>query len=335
MSSRIAAIILAAGKGTRLKTDVPKVLHEVCGRPMLAYVFDACRDAGITDCIAVVGYGKEMVRDAFASDRSSAGVSEGQDRQPMTLQWVEQNQQLGTGHAVMMAHEHLSRYDQIVVLCGDGPLIRAETIRDLVDTHKREGAAATLATAILDDPTGYGRIQRDERGTFLGIVEHGDATQQQRAIREINPSYYCFDSRKLASCLDQLKPNNVKNEYYITDVFSLLLQQGEKVFAVTSVPPEDIFSINSRADLALVNRVMRDRVLKSLMNAGVTIVDPATTWIDSRARIGQDTIVYPNVYVHGPVSIGARCRVGPFAALYGELSLRDGTILPPFQELRA
>ena len=321
MSARIGAIILAAGKGTRLKTDMPKVLHEICGRPMLAFVFDACREAGIADCIGVIGYGKEMVRDTFAADRG--------------IEWVEQNQQNGTGHAVMMARELLPRYEHVVVLCGDGPLIRAETIRHLIDTHTREKAAATLATAVLDDPTGYGRIHRDERGTFLGIVEHGDATQQQRTIREINPSYYCFDAKKLAGCLDRLKPNNVKNEYYITDVFSLLLQQGDKVFAVTSVPPEDIFSINSRADLALVNRVMRDRVLKNLMDSGVTVVDPATTWIDSRARIGQDTIVYPNVYVHGPVQIGARCRVGPFAALYGSAKLTDGATLPAFQEVRA
>lgn len=321
MVTRLGAVILAAGKGTRLKTELPKVLHEVCGRPMLAYVIDACRAAGIADCVGVIGYGKEKVREAFQSDRE--------------LHWVEQNQQLGTGHAVMMARELLPRFDHVVVLCGDGPLIRAETISGLVETHLRESAAATLATAELADPSGYGRIWRDANGAFLGIVEHADATSQQRGIREINPSYYCFDSRKLLASLEKLKPNNVKNEYYITDVFATLLAQRDKVIAITSVPPEDIFSINSRADLALVNRVMRERVLRELMDSGVTVVDPATTWIDARARIGQDTVVYPNVYIHGPAQIGANCRVGPFAFVHGPARLADGAALPAFQELRA
>jgi bifunctional UDP-N-acetylglucosamine pyrophosphorylase/glucosamine-1-phosphate N-acetyltransferase len=317
--ARIGAVILAAGKGTRLKTELPKVLHEVCGRPMLAHVFDACRDAGIQTCVGVIGYGKEKVRETFADETD--------------LQWVEQNEQLGTGHAVMMAREWLPKFDHVVVLCGDGPLIRAETIRGLIETHQKENAAATLATAELDDPFGYGRIWRDASGQFLGIVEHNDATEEQKRIREINPSYYCFNAQKLAAALPQLKPNNAKNEYYITDVFGMFLNQGDKVVAITSVPPEDIFSINSRADLALVNRVMRDRTNRLLMENGVTIVDPTTTWIDARARIGQDSIIYPNTYIQGRATIGRGCRIGPSAVIGGPVTVADGATVRPFQEL--
>lgn len=317
---RIGAIILAAGKGTRLKTELPKVLHEVCGRPMLAYVIDACRAAGVADCTVVVGYGKDKVMDMFAGDRE--------------LTWVEQREQLGTGHAVMVCREQLSGMDHTVVLCGDGPLIRGETIKGLVDTHLREKCAVTLATAVLDDPAGYGRICRDASGSFLGIVEHHDASAEQRSIREINPSYYCFESPKLLRALDRLQPDNAKREYYITDCVGLLRGAGEKVVAITSVPPEDIFSINSRADLALVSRVMRDRVVQRWMESGVTVVDPGSTWIDARATIGPDTVLYPNVYVHGPVQIGGRCRIGPFACVRGEARLRDGSIVSPFHEVR-
>jgi bifunctional UDP-N-acetylglucosamine pyrophosphorylase/glucosamine-1-phosphate N-acetyltransferase len=316
-SPRIGAVILAAGKGTRLKTEWPKVLHEVCGRPMLAYVIDACRAAGVRDCIVVVGYRKEMVIQAFPDDPH--------------LTWVEQNPQLGTGHAVMVCREHLAeRFDHLIVLGGDGPLIRPETLRTLIEKHLAEQAAATLATAVLEDPTGYGRIWRDPEGRILGIVEHGDATPEQKRIREVNPSYYCFKQPEFLAALDQLRPNNVKNEYYITDAISILLSGGHKVQAITSVPPQDVFSINSRQELAMVNGVMRDRILDRLMSAGVTIVDPHTTWIDDRATIGQDTVIHPNVVISGPASIGRGCRVGPFASLSGAARVPDGTVVLPF-----
>lgn len=308
-------MILAAGKGTRLKTELPKVLHEVCGRPMLAYVIDACRKAGIDECIVVVGYGKDKVIDAFAGE---SGIT-----------WVEQKEQNGTGHAVMVCADEIAKFDRAVILCGDGPLIRAETIREVLDKHDSEGATATLATAILDDPTGYGRIHRDAQGQLLGIVEHGDCTDEQRKIQEVNPSYYCMDGPRLLESLKEIKPNNVKGEYYITDCIGWFLSHGDKVIAITSVPPQDIFSINSRKDLALVNRVMRDRVLARFMDNGVTIVDPASTWIDDRAEIGADTIVYPNTYVHGPVQIGANCRVGPFAHLHGDARVADNEVVTP------
>jgi bifunctional UDP-N-acetylglucosamine pyrophosphorylase/glucosamine-1-phosphate N-acetyltransferase len=308
-------VILAAGKGTRLKSERPKVLHEVCERPMLAYVIDACRAAGVDHCIGVVGHEKDQVIEAFAGDKA--------------ITWVEQAPQLGTGHAVMVCKEALAGFDHALVLCGDGPLIRAETIQQVLDEHMRQAAVCTLATAVLDDPTGYGRIWRDADGKFKGIVEHGDCTPEQLEIQEVNPSYYCFRVPELLAALDQIQPNPRKNEYYITDCLALFVEAGKKVVALTSVSPEDIYSINSRQHLALVNDVMRRRILERHMTAGVTIVDPANTWIDARAAIGRDTVVHPFVYVHGPVRIGADCRVGPFVHLAGDAQVADGTRLGP------
>lgn len=313
---RIAAVILAAGKGTRLKSDLPKVLHEVCGRPMLAYVFDACRAAGVRDCLAVVGHGKDLVIEAFAQEDG--------------VQWIEQSPQLGTGHAVLVCRERLQQYDHALVLCGDGPLVRGETIRTLLERHLKDGNSATLATAVLDDPTGYGRIRRDADGRFLGIVEHGDCTDEQRRIREVNPSYYCFEVPALLAALERIEPNNVKREYYLTDCLGLLLADGGKVDAFTAVTPADIYSINSRQQLAQVNDVMRRRILDRLMTEGVTIVDPSTTWIDARARVGRDTIIQPCVQIHGPARIGYNCRVGPLAVLTGEADIADHAVVGPF-----
>lgn len=318
---RLGAVILAAGKGTRLKSEWPKVLHEVCGRPMLAYVLDACRAAGVRRCLGVIGHGKDRVIEAFADDRE--------------ITWVEQSPQLGTGHAVMVCREHLPAFDHVLVLCGDGPLIRPETLRTLLERHQASGAAATLATAVLPDPTGYGRIWRDEHGHLRGIVEHADATEAQRRIREVNPSYYCYRVADLLPALDALRPENAKREYYITDTFAILMAAGKQVEAVTAVPPEDIYSINSRQDLALVNGVMRQRVLNRLMDAGVTIVDPANTWIDDRAQIGADTIIYPFVDIRGAARIGRNCRIGPLVHLTGAVTVGDGATLHPFNGGRA
>ncbi len=309
-----AAVILAAGKGTRLKSELPKVLHEVCGRPMLAYVFDACRAAGVRNCLTIVGHGKDLVTSAFTHDDGD-------------LTWIEQNPQLGTGHAVMVARDALTAYDHALVLCGDGPLIRTETIRQLINQHLRDNNAATLATAVLDDPTGYGRIWRDPDGNFRGIVEHADCTPAQREIREVNPSYYCFKVPELHSALDRITNDNAKGEYYLTDTFALLLADGHRVGAITSVRPADIYSINSRKDLARVNQVMHNRILDQLMDRGVTIVDPATTWIDARARIAPDTTIEPLVTITAAVNIGRNCRVTAHTHLTTPDTFADGTTI--------
>ena len=309
------AIILAAGISSRMNTQLPKVLHEVCGRAMLAYVLDACRGVGVEKIYAVVGYGAEQVRERFS------GADD--------IVWVRQDEQKGTAHAVLCCKEHLEDFEgETLVLCGDGPLIRAQTLKILVEKHQAE-TAVTLATAILDDPTGYGRIVRDAYGNIEGIVEHGDCTSEQLAVKEVNPSYYLFNNRILFEALAQVKPDNVKKEYYLTDVLSLIIATGHKVVAVTAVRPEEAMGVNSRAQLSEASKIMQHRIQQELMDSGVTIVDPDNTWIDARAQIGQDTQIEPFTYIHGEVKIGAGCRVGPFAYLSNGTVLKDGSEIAP------
>lgn len=316
-----AAIILAAGKSTRMVTDLPKVLHEVCGRPMLAYVVDACRAAGVERIVCVVGYRKEQVIDSFAGDDS--------------IIWVAQDEQKGTGHAAMCCREALAGFEgNVVVIAGDMPLVRSETLSLLTDTHKAQKSAVTLATAVLDDPTGYGRIIRDAYGNLQGIVEETDCTEEQRRIKEINPSYYCFDKRLLFEALDEIRPDNVKGEYYITDALHILVQEGHRALAITAVKAEEAMGVNSREQLAEVGRIMQTRIQKNLMANGVTIVDPLNTWIDIRAKVGQDTVVYPFTYIHGRVRIGKHCVIGPFAYLREGTVLEDDVVVGVFTELK-
>lgn len=320
MPDRVA-IILAAGESTRMITEQPKVLHEVCGRPMLAYVLDACRDAGIKKTYVVIGYGKDQVIQAF---------SDADD-----VVWVEQTEQKGTGHAVMCCRDHLADFNgDTLVLCGDGPLIRSQTLQTLMNKHRAERSAATLATAILADPAGYGRIIRDTYGNIQGIVEDADCTPEQKTGKEINPSYYCFNNKALFDALERIQPDNVKGEYYLTDALHLIIAAGGKVVAVTAVPAEDALGVNSRNQLSRASKIMQSRIQDKLTSAGVTIVDPDNTWIDARARIGQDCVIEPFTYIHGHVRIGKNCRIGPFAYLRDGTVLEDDVVLGVFTEIK-
>jgi bifunctional UDP-N-acetylglucosamine pyrophosphorylase / glucosamine-1-phosphate N-acetyltransferase len=259
-ASSPSAIIMAAGKGTRMKSDLPKVVHPVGGRPMVCAVVDAARAVGCRKIIVVVGYKQELVREALA----------GYDG----LEFAVQAEQLGTGHAVQQA-QPMYRSElaaassstgpaspaghDVLVLCGDGPLIRPATLTAILDIHRKKNAAATLATSVIDDPAGYGRVTRDAAGRFLGIVEQKNATPEQRAIREVNPSYYCFEARALFETLARVKRNELSGEYYITDVFGLLLKDGRRVEVIDAVPPEDVLSINTLEDLAMVDGIYRSR----------------------------------------------------------------------------
>lgn len=245
---RIDAIIMAAGKGTRMGGDLPKVVHEVAGKPMVYWVVKACQEAGAQRCILVVGYKSELVREALA------GVD--------GVEFVEQTEQLGTAHAVQMAEPVFEGQPigDVFVLAGDGPLIRAQTLSRLVEVHRRTNAAATLATSIIDDPTGYGRIVRGSDGHFDAIVEQKDATAEQIAIQEVNPSYYCFDGQKMFKAIDQVGASNAQGEYYITDAPGLLKAGGQTVTVVDAVPPEDVLSINNPDQLATVDLILRDRL---------------------------------------------------------------------------
>ncbi|MHC4571413.1 MAG: bifunctional UDP-N-acetylglucosamine diphosphorylase/glucosamine-1-phosphate N-acetyltransferase GlmU [Planctomycetota bacterium] len=320
MAERVA-IILAAGVSSRMNTRLAKVLHEVCGRPMLAYVLDACREVGISKMYVVVGYGTEKVREQFgeASD----------------IVWVQQDEQKGTAHAVLCCKEYLGDFEgETLVLCGDGPLIRATTLRTLIDKHEAGQSAATLATAVLDEPSGYGRIVRDAYGNIQGIVEDSDCTEEQRAIKEVNPSYYLFNNKILFDAVAKVKPDNVKKEYYLTDALSLIIATGHKVVAVTAVRPEEAMGVNSRAQLSEASKIMQHRIQGELMENGVTIVDPDNTWIDIRAQIGQDTVIEPFTYIHGEVKIGRGCRIGPFAYLRDGTVLEDDVVLGVFAEIK-
>lgn len=246
--SKPLAIILAAGKGTRMGGDLPKVVHEVAGKPMIHWVVKACQDAGVQRCIVVVGYKGDLVRQALAGVQG--------------VEYVEQTQQLGTGHAARMAQPLLADQPEadVFVLAGDGPLIRSETLTQLLALHHSRGASATLATAVLDDPSGYGRVVRDSRNNFSAIVEQKDATTEQLAIREVNPSYYCFVVGDLFKALGQVRNDNRQNEYYLTDVPALLKAQGRVVSVIDAVPAEDVLSINTPVQLAEVDSVLRARL---------------------------------------------------------------------------
>ena len=248
-TNNLHAIILAAGKGTRMQSELPKVMHEVAGRPMVNWVIDAARTAGAKRIVVVVGHRGDLIRDELA------GQSD--------IEFVEQAEQLGTGHAVDMAREAFADApdSNVFVLCGDGPLIRSETLETLLDTHHSEEASGTLATAIIDDPSGYGRIVRDDENTFERIVEQKDATEEQLAIREINPSYYCFRTGMLFDHLSRVSNENASGEYYITDIFRLMLDSGHGVSVVAAVPPEDVLSINTLEHLAEVDSILKSRLI--------------------------------------------------------------------------
>lgn len=231
-----------------MKSDLPKVMHHACGRPMVAWVIDAAKAAGVDAVTLVIGHGAELVRGAFSGDP--------------TIRFAMQMPQLGTGHAVDQARPHFMPAradDDVLVLCGDGPLVRPETLAALLARHRALGAAATLATSRVADPSGYGRIERDASGDFRRIVEEKDATPQQRELREINPSYYCFRVGELFSALSRVDNKNAGGEYYLTDVFELLLRDGKRVAVVDAVPTEDVLSVNTPEQLAEVERLLRRR----------------------------------------------------------------------------
>ena len=309
-----AAIILAAGKSTRMKSDLPKVLHEVCGRPMLGYVISACRLAGVDRLVVVVGHGKDQVIDRFEAERD--------------IRWVEQAEQNGTGHAVMCCRDELQGVDgSVLVIAGDMPLVRREVLSELLEGRQQSGDALSLATTVLDDPTGYGRIVRDGEGGVQAIVEHRDCIDRQREICEVNPSYYCFDGGSLFESLDQVEPAGAKGEYYLTDVVRVLYDSGRGVSATVRVPFEDAMGVNSRLDLARIGRLMQDRIQLDLMNEGVTIVDPDNTWIEADVVVGANTTVYPFSFIGRGATLGEGCRIGPFVHVAAGETLGEGAVV--------
>ena len=308
------AIILAAGKSTRMKSKRPKALHEICGKPMLQFVLDACYDAGVTRILLVVGHGKDEVIAHFDGDKR--------------ITWVEQTEQLGTGHAARMCEPHLrNEKGDVFILTGDGPLIRGEVLRTLQRAHRDDHAAASMATAVLDDPTGYGRVIRDAGGEFVEIIEQADATPEQREIREVFPSYYCCRAEDLLLALSQLKNENKKKEYYLTDVYGILRAAGRKVVAVQAVTQEDVLSVNDREQQAQVDAIMQDRIQRQLRHSGVTIVSGINTYIEAGTTVGPDTVIRPFTWIGRDSAIGPECTIGPFACVPAESIVPEGTVV--------
>jgi bifunctional UDP-N-acetylglucosamine pyrophosphorylase/glucosamine-1-phosphate N-acetyltransferase len=313
------AIILAAGKSTRMKSRKPKVLHEVCGKPMLHFVLEACFGAGCSRAIVVVGHGKELVQSEFANDRR--------------VDWVEQTEQLGTGHAVRVCeaelkkHQKASPHGDVFILAGDGPLVRADNLRALRQAHHDDKAAASLATGVVDDPTGYGRVVRTTAGDFLEIVEQIDATPAQREIREINVSLYCARVDELLFALARLKNDNKKGEYYLTDVFGILREAGRTVTAVQAVAAEDVLSVNSREQQAQVDAILQDRIQREHRANGVGIASGVNVYVEAGVTIGPDTVIHPFSYVGRGASIGADCTIGPFGVVPRDGIVPEGSVV--------
>lgn len=290
------AVVLAAGKGTRMKSSLYKVLHPVCGKPMVDHVVGNMEKLGAKEIVTVVGHGAEMVQDTLG-DRST---------------YVVQEEQLGTAHAVQQAERALEgRAGTTIVICGDTPLITPETIEQLMQTHKEAGAKATILTAIVEDPTGYGRILRGSDDLVTGIVEQKDATPEQQKVQEINSGTYCFDNKALFEALKKVDNNNSQGEYYLTDVISILKDQGEAIAAFAAADAAELLGVNDRVALSQAESYMRNRLALHHMREGVTIIDPASTYIGADVVIGPDTVLLPGTMLEGNTVIGEKSTIGP------------------------
>lgn len=294
------AIVLAAGQGKRMKSKLYKVLHPVCGKPMVSHVLSAVKEAACERTVIIVGHGADAVRTTLGD----------------TVEYAFQAEQLGTGHAVMQAREMLGNEDGVtVVICGDTPLVRTETIEAMISQHLAQGAAATVLTAVFADPTGYGRVVRGANGDVERIVEHKDCNPEEAAVQEINTGTYCFDNRKLFAALDLVTNSNAQGEYYLTDVVGILKGQGERVGASVTADIAEAIGVNDRVALGEAERLMRLRInVKHQLN-GVTIIDAGNTYIGADVTIGSDTILYPGTNLRGSTSIGSDCVIGPNAEL--------------------
>ncbi len=318
----LKAIILAAGKGTRMKSETtPKVLHEIMGKPLLGYVLDNVKNITSGQYVIVGHHAEEVSK--FVDDNYAKA------------QTVLQEPQLGTGHAVSMVCPELDEYNgMVLILCGDTPVITEKTLNDFVIYHEKINSDLTVMSTIFDDPTNYGRIIREEDNSLKCIVEEKDATEEQKAVKEVNAGIYCFDWKKFRAAFSDLKSNNAQGEYYLTDIIEWGKSRKLKVNAYVLENSEEIFGVNSRLHLAQATKMINRRNLEKYMEQGVTIVDPDSTWISPDTEIGQDTIIYPSTYIEGKNIIGKNCKIGPCAHLRGYVVICDNIKIGNFVEVK-
>ena len=265
----IKALILSAGKGTRMKSALPKVIHKVCGKEMVNHVIEVSKKAGAKEIVAILGHGSEQVKSVLSADIYTA----------------MQTEQLGTGHAVMMATEYIEDTDTIVVLCGDTPLVKPETLQNLFDYHIDNEYHTTVLTTTVENPTGYGRIIRDNDNNLLKIVEQKDATPEEAATKEINSGIYCFNGKSLKDALSKITSYNAQNEYYLTDTIEIMRSAGLKVGAFNGANIDELMGVNSKVELAKAEEIMRKRINELHMVNGATLIDPNNTYIESDVEI--------------------------------------------------
>lgn len=314
----IAAIILAAGKGERMKSGTPKALHHLCARPMLEYVFDLVKELKIKASVTVLGHKYEAVKKIL---------------KPGT-KFVIQKRLLGTADAIKHALSALRGFKgTVLVLYGDIPLLKKESIDKLLKYHIENNPDATILTAQADKPFGYGRILRDKYSSICGIIEEKDADEFQKDIKEINTGIICFNKESLVSGLKYIRPNNRKKEYYLTDIIKILYKKGKLIDGVRIADINEALGINSRSDLARANTIMQRRINEGLMQKGISIIDPDSTFISYGVKIGQDTVIYPFTVIERSVKIGKHCSIGPFAHLREGTELKDDVTLGNFIEV--
>ena len=317
----IKSVILAAGKGTRMKSDIPKVLHKIFEKPLLGYVLDSVKDI-TTENFVIVGHHAEEVKEYVEKNYNNAKT-------------VLQTPQLGTGHAVSMVCPYLEDYSgQILILCGDTPLITSETLKKFVEYHNSNNSDLTVMSTIFENPANYGRIIREQDGSLKCIVEEKDATLEEKAVKEVNAGIYILNWAKVKPAFSQLTSNNAQGEYYLTDIISWGKKNNLNVHAFILENSDESYGINSRKDLAEASKIMNTRKLNALMDSGVTIIDPNSTWISEDTEIGSDTTIYPFTYIEGKNRIGKNCKIGPCAHLRGDVAIEDNCKIGNFVEVK-
>lgn len=330
---KLKTLILAAGKGTRMKSDMPKVIHKMNGIPMITKIIDTLSGLNPEENILILGHKKEEVLKVIGEN----------------CDYVLQTEQLGTGHAVIQAKEKLEGYDgDVMILCGDTPLLRESTLKSLYEYHKESGAVTTILTSIYENPFGYGRIVKED-GLVKAIVEEKEASEEIKKIKEVNAGVYCFNSKELFKALDKIDNNNEKGEYYLTDVIGIQVSENKKVQSFILEDKMEILGVNSKVELAQAGKVLRDRKNRELMEEGVILIDPETTYVEESVKVGRDTVLYPGVVLQGKTVIGENCEIignsriidsvlgnniRVESSVIEESILEDGVTMGPFAHIR-